>query len=56
MANIIACSVLHSLDCNVPVWQSMAGRHYVRDQDAEEPEDFIVALTSQVLQFLLVTC
>jgi exocyst complex component 4 len=26
----------------------MAGRHYLREQDAEEPEDFIVALTSQV--------
>jgi exocyst complex component 4 len=28
--------------------QSMAGRHYLREQDAEEPEDFIVALTSQI--------
>ena len=28
--------------------QSMAGRVYVTDQDAEEPEDFIVGLTTQV--------
>jgi exocyst complex component 4 len=28
--------------------QSMAGRVYVTDQDAEVPEDFIVALTTQV--------
>ncbi|XP_024391449.1 exocyst complex component SEC8 isoform X3 [Physcomitrium patens] len=28
--------------------QGMAGRHYLRDQDAEEPEDFVVALTSQI--------
>lgn len=34
----------------------MAGRHYLRDQDAEEPEDFIVALTSQVLHFPPITC
>jgi len=26
----------------------MAGRVYVTDQDAEEPEDFIVGLTTQV--------
>jgi hypothetical protein len=26
----------------------MAGRVYVTDQDAEVPEDFIVALTTQV--------
>jgi hypothetical protein len=28
--------------------QSMTGRVYVTDQDAEEPEDFIVSLTTQV--------
>jgi exocyst complex component 4 len=28
--------------------QSMAGRVYVTDQDAEVPEDFIVALTTQI--------
>ncbi|KAG0618847.1 hypothetical protein M758_4G095100 [Ceratodon purpureus] len=28
--------------------QSMGGRDYLREQDAEEPEDFIVALTSQI--------
>lgn len=28
--------------------QSMSGRVYVTDQDAEEPEDFIVGLTTQV--------
>ncbi|XP_073395601.1 exocyst complex component SEC8 isoform X2 [Physcomitrium patens] len=28
--------------------QSMAGRVYVTDQDAEEPEDFIVGLTTQI--------
>lgn len=28
--------------------QTMATRDYLRDQDAEEPEEFIVALTSQV--------
>ena len=27
----------------------MTGRVYVTDQDAEEPEDFIAALSSQVL-------
>lgn len=28
--------------------QTMATRDYLRDQDAEEPEEFVVALTSQV--------
>ncbi|KAJ7568516.1 hypothetical protein O6H91_01G036000 [Diphasiastrum complanatum] len=28
--------------------QSMSGRNYVNDQDAEEPEDFIMAFTSQI--------
>jgi len=28
----------------------MAGRVYVSDQDAEEPEEFVVALTTQVCE------
>lgn len=34
-----------------PWGQGMTGRVYVTDHDAEEPEDFIVTLTSQVLLF-----
>jgi exocyst complex component 4 len=30
--------------------QGMAGRVYVSDQDAEEPEEFVVALTTQVCE------
>ncbi|XP_024372095.1 exocyst complex component SEC8 isoform X2 [Physcomitrium patens] len=50
---MLSCECLQTLRVEMQLatihhLQSMAGRHYVRDQDAEEPEDFIVALTSQI--------
>ena len=42
--------MIYLKDC-VDQVQSMTGRVYVTDQDAEEPEDFIVGLTTQVYVF-----
>lgn len=35
--------------------QEMTNREYFDDQDAEEPDDFIISLTSQVILVLCVT-
>jgi exocyst complex component 4 len=32
----------------------MTKREYVEDQDAEDPDDFIISLTTQVCQLMLV--
>lgn len=51
---ILSCPVVEvtSTSWGSIIEQEMTNREYLEDQDAEEPDDFIISLTAQVSIFI----